>query len=148
MPLKTCSECGKQISSSAKSCPHCGKHFTSAAKALAALVIVGFAFLMIIAMANVRPTTPTPTESPVETRLGQARPASDISLKRHLNDPDSAQLDWATWPAQERKNGTVLVKITGRAKNAFGAYMLATWRCEAKVKGSNVRVLSLQQMTP
>lgn len=60
-----------------------------------------------------------------------------------LNDPDSAQLD--------SFDGVVLSKsefqgqIIGRAKNAFGGYVRASWWCHGVLTGADVRVLRITQ---
>lgn len=60
-----------------------------------------------------------------------------------LNDPDSAHLD--------SFEGVVLSKsefqgqIIGRAKNAFGGYVRASWWCHGVRTGADVRVLTIKQ---
>jgi hypothetical protein len=81
--------------------------------------------------------------------VSSARGACLIMLKRTLNDPDSAQPErTGMWYVEEQKDGTILVQPTGRAKNAFGAYIQGTWNCVVRPEGENVRVLSLKQIRP
>jgi uncharacterized membrane protein YvbJ len=57
MPLVTCPDCGKQVSTQAAMCPQCGKpvpkkpNALSVLVALAALVKMGFAFLVLYLLA-------------------------------------------------------------------------------------------------
>jgi len=82
-------------------------------------------------------------------RFSAARGACLLSLKTNLHDPDSAKLDSTyTWYVEERKNGTILVQPTGRAKNAFGAYIKGAWNCVTKQHGNDIVVLSLKQIRP
>ena len=82
-----------------------------------------------------------------EKKLNYARTVCQIALEKILHDPDSAKLEHAySWYAEERKDGTILVQPTGRAKNAFGAYIIGTWNCVTKPVGSDVVVLSLKQL--
>jgi len=78
-----------------------------------------------------------------------AQGACLIVLKESLNDPDSAELDkTSNWYTKERKDGTILVQPSGRAKNGFGAYMHGVWECIARPDGDGMRVLSLKQVRP
>lgn len=78
-----------------------------------------------------------------------AQGACIFALNSVLNDPDSAKFDaTSSWYIEERKNGTILVQPTLRARNAFGAYVHATWDCIVKPEGENIRVLSLKQIRP
>jgi hypothetical protein len=84
-----------------------------------------------------------------ESKLRDASGACLVALQKTLHDPYSARFDHTgTWYAEERKNGTILVQPTGRAKNQFGAYVYGTWSCIARHEGKNVRVLSLKQIRP
>jgi hypothetical protein len=82
-------------------------------------------------------------------RFSAARGACLIVLEKSLNDPDSAKIEaTSTWYVEERQDGTTLVQPSGRAKNAFGAYINGVWDCIVKHEGSTVRVLSLNQIRP
>lgn len=81
--------------------------------------------------------------------LDRARAACHSALEKTLYDPDSAKLEsMYSWYVEKRKDGTILVQPAGRAKNAFGAYIIGTWNCVTKPVGSDVVVLSLKQIRP
>jgi hypothetical protein len=72
-------------------------------------------------------------------------------LTQSLNDPDSAKLDDATgWAYQYQKGNKLLIQPTGRAKNAFGAYIYGTWNCFVTVDndGKPTGISSLKQIRP
>lgn len=168
MSLIKCHECGKEISDEAKTCPHCGvkpKTGMGAGKA----VLLTFFILIVISMVmgkissenaatqeDTRRASLTPAQRAAEDaakakskRIGEARYICQLTLEKSLNDPDSAKLESSyKWYAEERKDGTILVQPTGRAKNAFGAYINGTWNCLTKRDGENVRFLSLKQIRP
>jgi hypothetical protein len=170
MSLITCKECGKEYSSSARACPHCGKRRTSSFK----IVLYAVLFVMIIILVSsfnrrsqeaaehagrveaARQASLTPEERAKERaalakekRWSSARGACLLSLKANLHDPESARLDSSyTWHVEERKNGTILVQPTGRAKNAFGTYIKGTWNCVTKQQGNDIIVMSLKQIRP
>lgn len=162
MALIKCKECGKEYSTDAKACPNCGKRRTTMTTKL-----IGGLIAFIIAMSiynfqqrgnseSERRTALTPeqraTEDAAEAtagRLSAARGACLILLQKSLNDPDSAKLERSSsWYVEERKDGTILVQPSGRAKNAFGAYINGVWDCVAKPEGEKIRVLSLKQIRP
>lgn len=169
MSLITCKECGKEYSSSAKVCPHCGKRRTTG---FTKFVGGFFALLILLGIwssfkgqdardhaAQIEATrrqSLTPEQRAKEDagrqrdkRLSSARGACLIYLKAALHDPDSAKLDSSyNWYVEERKNGTILVQPTGRAKNAFGAYIKGTWNCVTRQQGNNIEVISLKQIRP
>lgn len=84
-----------------------------------------------------------------EKRLVHAQVACYSALEKTLYDPDSAKLEsMDSWYVEKRKDGTILVQPAGRAKNAFGAYIIGTWNCVTKQIGGNTVVLSLKQIRP
>lgn len=168
MALIKCHECEKEISDEAKQCPHCGakpKKGMGVGKAL----VLTFAILVAVSMVmgkvsresadkaeEERRAALTPQQRAAEDaakaktgRLNAARGACLIVLEKSLNDPDSAKFGMVSdWYTEERKNGTILVQPTARAKNAFGGYVQGVWNCVVKPDGGNVRVLSLNQIRP
>jgi RNA polymerase subunit RPABC4/transcription elongation factor Spt4 len=162
MALVKCKECGKEFSTDAKACPNCGKRRTSK---ITKIVAGFFIFAVIISVFSskqsedteaARRATLTPEQLLAENaakakegRVSSARGACLIVLEKSLNDPDSAKLErTSSWYTEERKDGTILVQPTGRAKNAFGAYINGAWDCVAKPEGGNTRVLSIKQIRP
>lgn len=162
MALVKCKECGKEYSTDAKACPNCGKRRTTERTKLIAII-----FALIIAGSiwesmkkdnaeATRLSALTPEQRAAEvaaqakaTRFRNARYACKHALKEVLNDPDSAKLEETlSWYAEEQKNGTIHVQPSGRAKNAFGAYISGVWDCVAKPQGENFRVVSLKQIHP
>lgn len=158
MALVNCHECGKEISDESKRCPHCGAKRKKKAGPIAWIIAGVFLLIVIMNVGNkessesARRAALTPEQRAVEdsaNRLRAARGACLVVLKQNLNDPDSAKFGSASeWYAKERKDGTIHVQPTGRAKNAFGAYINGTWDCIVKPEGANVRVLSLKQIRP
>jgi hypothetical protein len=169
MAMVKCKECGKEHSTGAKTCPNCGKRRTSfLTKAFAWFFALG-GVMTIWGMIegqklseesarkeSVRQASLTPEQRAAEAagkarmeRFSAARGACLIVLKKSLNDPDSAKLEAPSrWYVKERKDGSVLVQPSGRAKNAFGAYINGVWDCVTKAEGDNVHVISLKQIQP
>ena len=168
MALIKCHECEKEISDEAKVCPHCGVKAKTGMGVGKAVLLTLFV-LVVISMVtgkvsresadkaeDARRASLTPAQRAAEdaakakaNSMSAARGACLIVLEKSLNDPDSAKLSSvSTWYTEQRKDGTVLVQPTGRAKNSFGAYINGVWNCVAKPEGANVRVLSLKQIRP
>lgn len=169
MAMIKCSECKQEISSGAKSCPHCGKRRTSS---ITKIIMWFFIIMGVVTIwagftgeetkqinaqkeaARVAALTPEQkaaeeAEREKESILSSARGSCLIVLKESLNDPDSADIgSTRSWYTEQRKDGTVLVQPTARAKNAFGAYVHGTWDCVVKPEGKTVRILSLKQIRP
>lgn len=147
MSLKTCRDCGKAVSKSADKCPHCGRprRRNSPLKIIIAALVLLFAITFISRLFNQPVGTAASTYDPI----GEARGACLIVLNKSLNDPDSAKLDDIdSWYTHSQSNGTTVVQPSGRAKNAFGAYVHGTWNCVTRHEGDKVRVLSLKQIRP
>ena len=165
MALIKCYECEKEISDEAGACPHCGAKRKKKAGPIA-WIVAGIVLLGIIMSAGkqggedaaeaARRAALTPEQRVAEAaakvkadRLSSARGACLIVLKESLNDPSSAQFGLtSSWYTEERKDGTIRVEPSGRAKNAFGAYINGVWSCVVRPEGANVRVLSLKQIRP
>jgi RNA polymerase subunit RPABC4/transcription elongation factor Spt4 len=165
MALIKCKECGKEFSTDAKACPNCGKRRTTMTTKLF-IVFVGLIVVMSVINSQrgqeskdteaTRRAALTPAQREAEDakkakdqNISAARYICRIALEKSLNDPDSAKLESSSsWYASERKDGTILVQPSGRAKNAFGAYINGVWDCVAKPEGSNIRVISLKQIRP
>lgn len=168
MALIKCEECGKEHSTDADRCPSCGAKSKTGMGTGKVLVLTLFVLVVIsmvigkISSENAeeqeyaRRTALTPAQRTAEDKIrAAARKISDArwacrqSLMQSLHDPDSAKLEsTSTWYAGDQKGGTVLVQPTGRAKNAFGAYIQGTWDCVTKQINGNTVVLSLKQIRP
>lgn len=169
MALVTCKECKKEFSSDAKACPHCGKRRTSLTTKLFAGVFVFVGVMAFWGMIQGQKASEEAAQKKAEQRaaltpeqrlaedaakakeekLSAARGACLITLKQSLNDPGSAEIgSTSQWYVEERKNGTILVQPTARAKNAFGAYIQGAWDCVVKPEGKNIQVLSMKQIRP
>lgn len=165
MALIQCSECGKEYSTDAKACPHCGKRRTSLITKIIGVFIILVAISAVIGSIKSntmkdeaaqkeasRRASLTPQQRVAEDakqakekRLDVASAVCEAAMKQALYDPDSAKLKPRyEWFAEERKDGTILVQPTGRAKNAFGAYVIGAWNCIAK----NGNVMSTKQIRP
>ncbi len=165
MALVKCHECEKEISDEAKQCPHCGAK-PEKKTSLGSWVLAGIVLFLVVTCVYdgrerrmkaeqaeaERLAKMTPQQRAAEAaakakseRLYDARVTCQFALEKSLHDPASAKLDSTySWYAEERKDGTILVQPSGRAKNAFGAYIHGTWNCVTK-KG---RLLSLNQIRP
>jgi hypothetical protein len=169
MAMMKCKECGKEHSTGAKACPNCGKRRTSSLTKIFAWFFAVVGVMTIWGMIQgqkaseesaqtdaQRRAVLTPEQRAAEeaaqakdARFSAARGACLIVLKRSLNDPDSSKLEaTSSWYVEDRADGSVLVQPSGRAKNAFGAYINGVWNCVAKPEGGNVRVVSLDQIKP
>jgi hypothetical protein len=162
MALVSCKECGHKISSDVKACPQCGKKRTSSGTKGCAVLIVLFALFAVIGFivsdnAQVkRSAILTPQQRAAERErkakedlLNSVRGICLMAVKESLNDPYSAKFDpsWK-WFIEEKEDGLIRVQPTGRAKNAFGAYIHGTWECVIKPDGINSGIVSLKQIRP
>ncbi len=146
MVIINCHECKKEISDEADKCPHCGAK-PKKGMGLISSILMGtlglFVVLWIVGKSS-EGNRSQPTD-----RLSAARGACLIVLKQSLNDPDSAKFGLTSeWYTAEQSDGTIVVQPTGRAKNAFGAYIQGTWNCVVRPEGENIRVLGLNQIRP
>jgi len=169
MALIRCKECKKEFSSDAKACPHCGKIRTTFTTKLFTGFFVLVGIMTIWGMIQGQKASEvaaqketdrlaalTPEDRAEEIaakakleKLSAARGACLIVLKQNLNDPGSAEIGSTShWYVKERKDGTILIQPSARAKNAFGAYINGVWECVVKLEGENVRVLSMNQIRP
>ena len=174
MALIKCRECGGEVSTAAKSCPHCGAKIPRTSVLGKIVLVVGLVWMLVWFFGKFDhwnlPPSISPSQSSDQARLAQltpeqraaedaarakaekfsaARGACLIVLKKSLNDADTAKLEsTSSWYVEDRKDGTILVQPSGRAKNAFGAYIYGVWDCIAKPEGENIRVLSLKQIRP
>jgi hypothetical protein len=71
-----------------------------------------------------------------------------VSIRRRLNDPKSAEFDFVgTYRWQINPNGRVLTFPTLRASNAFGGVVRATFACEVDISDRrNLRITHLEQL--
>jgi len=141
MTDKQCKACKMSIDAEAKICPHCRTR-----QGLGLGKKIGIVFLVLIAIGAVSNALKGP--APADP-LNTARYACREFLLKTLNDPDSAKLEeYRTWFAETKKDGSILVQPRGRAKNAFGAYIIGTWNCTVKNDGKDIRLLSMKQIRP
>lgn len=170
MALIKCKECGMMYSTDLKACPSCGKRRTTWTT-IAIAGIVGFIIFWAILASQQREQADTAhraeymaamtpqqrkdyleleqLERTRKARVEAALRVCQTALNRSLNDPDSAKLESTyRWFTEVRADGTILVQPSGRAKNAFGAYIHGTWDCVVQPEGGGVRVVSLNQTRP
>jgi hypothetical protein len=71
-----------------------------------------------------------------------------VAIKRRLNDPDAAKFDFVlSYRWVQQTNNRVLMFPTLRAKNAFGAYIKATFVCEVDITDrENPRLRHLEEL--
>lgn len=55
-------------------------------------------------------------------------------IEQQLNDPRDAQLEWTKGAVSLNKQGLHVVRFRGRAKNQYGALMLATFECTMRYR--------------
>ena len=156
MAMTKCEECGKEISESAESCPHCGHKPSRPSGCF--IVIVGllafFAFGALVQSCNPKPKTPPTPKTPSEIEAETEDAAISIcryAITKVLHDPDSAEFVGKSTDSYTAKqpDGTWLVERKLRAKNAFGAYQLATYECHLKQNPDKTwDALGLRQLPP
>jgi RNA polymerase subunit RPABC4/transcription elongation factor Spt4 len=170
MALKACKECGKEISTTAQVCPHCGKKKSSLG--CGGIIVVLFIIAIIagiigtqqseekktneMSVENTRRVALTPEQRKQEdaeaAREGKLSAASALcysTLTASLHDPGSAKLDaMSGWHTKEQKDGTIRVQPSGRAKNAFGAYVYGVWDCVVREQNKTYVVTKLKQIRP
>jgi hypothetical protein len=126
MALRTCNECGNQVSASAKSCPQCG----AKGKALvgsrekgifgkALLAFFGLSIVITAATEVMNPSTPETAEEEAYRARVQERNVNIVtyarSLKAAMRNPHSVSFD------RVLTNGDgSLVCFSYRAENGFG----------------------------
>lgn len=153
MAMIKCSECGKDVSDTAKTCPSCGAKVRKPVSKFKAAVIVLMGVAAVYASVqsdriseearaqeDARRAAMSPEERQVEDRmqemarrLAQARNLCEKAIPKFLNDPDSAKLEPSNqWRTDLRSVDNVIVYPAGRAKNAFGAYVHVNFYCNVK----------------
>jgi len=86
----------------------------------------------------------TPPETLEESRQSTARAICDQLIRKNLNDPSAAQTGplsdgfYGRWPAANVSGDRVRVTARFRAKNAFGATILARFKCVLRFDGEDV----------
>jgi hypothetical protein len=117
------------------------------------IVVVGLPFaalgLMLLYWDITAPAPERPPPDPVEQAKATARIACRNFIRDRLHDPDSAEWgrssgNWyATWPAEVSAEGRARVAATFRARNAFGAQVLETYRCTVQIDADSVLLIAL-----
>lgn len=129
MALVKCSECGKDISTSAKACPNCGAKLKRPGSGLLKLlgwgivIVLFFAALPALFIDSPGPPTPEKTaqkrqpSSEEKKRTAQLQLAGlgALTLKKTAKDPESFRLQ----SAFVKPNGVACFEFRG--KNSFGA---------------------------
>jgi hypothetical protein len=100
----------------------------------------------IVAMLSDSEEKPKPAKTPEEiareTRI-DAEAGCRAMILRQLHDPDSAKFEAAL--SVFEKNNIWTMTIPTRAKNAFGAYRVADFRCEILRQGETWLPVKLTQ---
>lgn len=108
------------------------------------LLWVGIGAVMAIAIFANPSTPPTQQQGDI---MGKYKYACKEFLLKTLHDPASADLgNYRDWPAAKQSNGHIVVRSSGRSKNAFGAIVLGTWRCEVIDDGRNISLVSMKPL--
>lgn len=132
MAVKSCKECGAQVSTKANTCPGCGAKAPKKTSFITWSVLV--VILLVVGNSVLNPSPPAPKQTPEQVAQSAARAKLEAanrdkrmretqaiglakaSVKARLKDPSSAEF------------GQVVVKSSGivcgyvNAKNAFGGY--------------------------
>lgn len=124
MGLKTCKECGGQISSSATACPHCGRKIRRTSLVTWIVTI----FLAVTAITSINAYNRrgmAPTQRPVTDaqRVDEARndlrftrtAIAAATLKKSLREPDSVR-----WSHILANDDATTICLEYRARNGFG----------------------------
>jgi|GEM_PF-4319164 len=145
MSEKKCKYCSLMIPADARICPHCRKtQGLTYAQGCLVIIIAIVLIPILLYLAGTSSNSPAPSDP-----YSAARGACRMAIKQSLHDPGSADFDLgSSWYTETQKNGAILVQPKLRSKNAFGAYIYATYNCIVKHEGGNVRVLSLKQIQP
>ena len=139
--LIPCPECKKQISDTADKCPSCGYIITAEKIAeikqtkaksqnkaamgclVVVVLIIGFFFVLFL-IDEFNLSKKPPREAVYNSESDGSVWEVKLWLKQHLNDPDSVQyIEWST--VRKTKAGNLVVRVKFRAKNSYGAYVIA-----------------------
>lgn len=112
------------------------------------------AFVWVIALVIVAPSEPevplTAEEQAARDRENQilsARGACRQFITQSLNDPSSAEFPGQEgWAVVESEPDLFEVIVNVRARNGFGALMLAGFRCVVRDEGENWRLVGLDEV--
>jgi ribosomal protein L40E len=127
MALRTCAECGADVSTAAKACPQCGakgqalngRPKTLGWVAKGALVLFGISFVAVAITNQINPPKPLSAAEKAEKTQSEKRNLNIAnyarSLKAAARDPESLSFDEIV----ANDDGT-LVCFKYRAKNGFG----------------------------
>jgi len=127
MALITCTECGTEVSTSAKACPKCGASPKAMGKQKKQIgrtgkIVIGAIALGMAALAITAQNAPVPVQTEAEAmaeRLNLLRiksgMAAAVALKRSLRNPDSVTYEMI----RSNEDGS-LICILYRAQNGFG----------------------------
>lgn len=170
MTLKTCSECGKEISSSAEACPHCGLK-PRRTKPVTWLVLGLIILIFFVSMKNSiekenqdaterdRVALLTPEQRSAEQKkkaeaaareakekeLDSARFVCEEFVRRSLHDPKSAEFGSRHGYRTRQQADVYHVQVQVRAKNAFNATRAAVFDCKTRRVGSDWAMVSVAQ---
>src|SRR5689334_11699865 len=134
MALRSCRECGKDVSTEARTCPHCGiprpapehapptsQERRTGAIALALLAVVGVGARTVISALSNGPSAPAPVTTFVHALTARAPDSVDgplwaeclDSLREAAANPERAAIDTSTY-RQERTDRTRIISWTQR----------------------------------
>ena len=158
MALKSCKECGKEISTKVSQCPNCGapikKESWISFDGVVFFVIMGFALLAV--SLNAVPDRKTSTKKtrsstykPIETVYNSAWDGSvhqvERFLKKTLKDPKSFDaIEWSPVKKVNLSTHKFIVRCKYRAKNSFGGYVITNQLFYLDAKGRIVNVKHLR----
>ena len=148
MSLVACTECGNQISNSAKACPNCGHELPkpSTAKRIRKWVLYFIAFTVVMQIIGVMtgtkksfPSAESKDKKPTLNRMvADCEVNWELAFKSKMRDPDS--LDW------DRKNAEfgmykdkTVIAVPYRAKNGMGGMTLDKALCEIDAETREVK---------
>jgi len=146
MALIKCKDCKKEFSTDARRCPNCGAYKPTSKVVKIFWYFWLISFIGFVAWVELRDVSPEEKAAQeLEKTLHDAGYACKSYMKDSLNDPGSAEFDTpVVTPATNNAGGSGVsfnVRMSLRAKNAFGALVGGITLCTVEKTGDNYRVI-------
>lgn len=156
MALKSCTECGNQVSTEAETCPKCGARVKRKTAGIGTLLLVVLGLPIVVAViedsGRTQPTSPPPEKLEGEECLADLKCAGELASDRAYNTciasierqakhvprwRDGARFAHFAWTDQP--GGSVdLIGDALELQNSFGAWSRHAYRCTVDVQGNTV----------
>lgn len=160
MALKSCRECGKEVSTEAKTCPHCGVEKPTTPQPTAKDTITGLVFLVLVVAGALTMCGESDSEKQAKA---QAKAAEDAKCAQELScigerlgitasgfcsdQVERLAKNSATWTdktlepkfshyrwANTEKSAVTLIGDKVQFQNGFGAHVNMVYHCDVDVK--------------